>query len=126
MPALVYVVDDEIVIATTVVAILNKSGFEAKAFFTPQDVLTEAEVHPPNILISDVAMPKMNGIELGILFKAKCPSCKILLFSGHAASSGLLENARRDGHDFTLLNKPVHPADLLAALKGVPATSGGD
>jgi hypothetical protein len=46
------------------------------------------------------------------------PACKILLFSGQAATADLLEKARAQGHQFEILAKPVHPQDLLAKLKG--------
>ena len=62
-------------------------------------------------------MPEMNGIELAVQFKSKYPNCKILLFSGQAATADLLESARSEGHDFVLLEKPIHPSDLLAAIK---------
>jgi hypothetical protein len=41
------------------------------------------------------------------------PNCKILLFSGQAATSDLLEDARAQGYDFRLLQKPVHPSEFL-------------
>jgi len=46
------------------------------------------------------------------------PKCKILLFSGQAATAALLDDARRRGHEFEVLAKPVHPTDLLAKIKG--------
>jgi hypothetical protein len=45
------------------------------------------------------------------------PSCKVLLFSGQAATTNLLEKARTQGYEFEILSKPVHPADLLARGK---------
>jgi hypothetical protein len=45
------------------------------------------------------------------------PSCKILLFSGQAATADLLDRARVQGHEFEILAKPVHPQDLLARLR---------
>jgi FixJ family two-component response regulator len=60
--------------------------------------------------------PGMNGIELGIHFRERFPKCNVLLFSGVAATAGLLDAAREQGHDFTLLEKPIHPKDLLAAI----------
>jgi CheY-like chemotaxis protein len=59
----------------------------------------------------------MNGIEAAINIRAFLPSCKILLFSGQAATADLLESARAKGHDFEILAKPVHPQDLLAKLR---------
>jgi CheY-like chemotaxis protein len=62
-------------------------------------------------------MPGMTGVELAIQFKQSQPECKILLFSGQAATSDLLRKAREQGYEFELLAKPVHPADLLARLR---------
>ena len=40
------------------------------------------------------------------------------LFSGQAATADLLEDARKRGHQFEILAKPVHPQDLLQKLRG--------
>jgi CheY-like chemotaxis protein len=62
-------------------------------------------------------MPDMNGIDAAIKIREFLPACKILLFSGQAATADLLENARKHGHQFDILAKPVHPKDLLAKLQ---------
>jgi DNA-binding NtrC family response regulator len=113
----VYVVDDEPVIASTLAAILNSSGFRAIAFTRPRQALQAAEAEGATLLISDVCMPGMSGIDLAIRLKSICPDCKVLLFSGQAATVDFLEVAGRQGHNFTLLSKPVHPKDLLAAIQ---------
>jgi CheY-like chemotaxis protein len=113
----VYVVDDEEVIAKTLAKILELSGFTAVAFTNPLDALSQSETAPPDLLLSDVMMPQLSGIQLAIRVQELCPKCKILLFSGQAATADLLQKARADGHDFHLLSKPVHPADLLAAIR---------
>jgi CheY-like chemotaxis protein len=116
-PVRVYVVDDEPVIATTLAAILNASGFRATAYTSAEDAIKAAECEGPSLLISDVVMPGMNGIDLAIHLKSICPNCKVLLFSGQAATNDLLESASRLGYDFELLSKPIHPKDLLAAIR---------
>jgi CheY-like chemotaxis protein len=112
-----YVVDDEWLIASTLAAILNSSGFSAVAFTNPLEALKAAESQTPALLISDVMMPEMTGIELAVRLTSMHSKCKVLLFSGQAATVNLLESARQEGHDFVLLQKPVHPKDLLAALR---------
>lgn len=112
----VLVVDDERVLADTLVIILNKAGFNASAVYSGTDAIEVAKSVKPDLIISDVSMPDMNGIEAMILIREFLPTCKILLFSGHAATANLLENARARGHDFDIIAKPVHPQDLIAKL----------
>jgi FixJ family two-component response regulator len=114
---IVFVVDDEEIIATTLAIILNGNRFYAKAFIDPSTVLEAASRMEPNLLITDVSMPGMSGIDLAIEIRRLYPNCKILLFSGHADTADLLEEARREGHDFVLLAKPIHPADLLREIR---------
>lgn len=114
----VFVVDDEDVIATTVAMILQlKGGFRARAFTKPLEALEAARVDPPDLLISDVIMPRLSGIDLAIQVREHCPHCKVLLFSGQAVTAHLLDTARANGHNFELLLKPVHPSDLLARIQ---------
>ena len=113
----VLVADDERVIADTLAIILNQSGFEATAVYSGEKAVELAKTLRPNMIISDVIMADMNGIDAAIQIRAMLPDCKILLFSGQAATADLLEGARARGHEFEILAKPVHPQDLLARLR---------
>ncbi len=114
----VLVVDDEQVIADTLARILDLNGYEASAVYSGTAAVESARALQPDLVISDVIMQDMNGIEAAIHIRGFLPGCKILLFSGQAATADLLENARAQGHEFEILAKPVHPSDLLAKLKG--------
>lgn len=109
----VLVVDDESVIADTLAEILTRSGYQGVAEYDADSALERALLTPPEMLITDVVLPGMTGIELAISVRRIFPECKIILFSGQASTADLLANARADGHHFTLLNKPLHPQDLL-------------
>ena len=113
----VLVVDDEHVIADTLAIILNQSGFDASAVYSGTEAVERARKTTPDLVITDVFMPDLNGIQAAIQIRSFLPSCKILLFSGQAATADLLENARAEGHEFEILAKPVHPQDLLAKLR---------
>lgn len=118
----VFVVDDEPCIADTLATILQRSGYEVRPFYDAQSALEQFDALRPELVITDVMMPGMNGVEMAILIKQRHPDCKILLFSGQAATVNLLETARKQGYEFDILAKPVHPSDLLAKIK-TPAAS---
>ena len=113
----ILVADDERVIADTLAMILNQSGFEARAVYSGEKALELAASFEPQMLISDVIMADLNGIDAAIRIREILPSIKILLFSGQAATADLLENARAHGYEFEILAKPVHPQDLLNKLR---------
>jgi DNA-binding response OmpR family regulator len=116
----VLVVDDERVIADTLAIILNQNGFEASPVYTGHAAIERAKRTRPDLLISDVIFEDepINGIDVAIKVKELLPTCRILLFSGKAATADLLKSARAQGHEFEILAKPVHPQDLLAKLQG--------
>lgn len=125
----IFVVDDENVISTTLTLILSMNGYSSRSFTDPLEALAAAKSDIPDVLISDVTMPSLSGVDLAIRMQQRCPDCKILLFSGQAATQDLLKDARAQGHSFPLLLKPVHPAKLLAEIQrlveGIAPTTGG-
>jgi CheY-like chemotaxis protein len=113
----VLVVDDERVIADTLAMILNQSGFDARAVYSGEKAVEQASSFAPDMLITDVIMADLNGIDAAIMIRSILPNIKILLFSGQAATADLLEKARVKGYEFEILAKPVHPQDLLSRLQ---------
>jgi CheY-like chemotaxis protein len=112
----VLVVDDERVIADSLSIILSKNGFSTMTAYDGASALNLAMTGAPDLLISDVMMPGMTGIELAITLSQVVPRCKVLLFSGQAATVDLLQEARSSGHEFTTLTKPIHPTDMLLRI----------
>ncbi len=113
----VLVADDERVIADTLSMILNQSGFETRVAYSGEQAVEIAGEFKPEMLISDVIMAGVNGIDAAIEIRRMLPEIKVLLFSGQAATADLLEKARARGYDFEILAKPVHPQDLLARMQ---------
>ncbi|MBB5340611.1 response regulator [Tunturiibacter gelidoferens] len=109
----ILIVDDERIIADTLSIILSRSGFSTLTAYDGTAALALARTSAPQLLISDVMMPGMTGIELAIAVSQTIPGCQILLFSGQAATADLLVHARNAGYNFTTLTKPVHPTDML-------------
>jgi DNA-binding response OmpR family regulator len=109
----VLVVDDEPVIADSLADILRRSGYAAVPAYDGEAALETALLMPPELLISDVVLPGMNGIELAITIRRIFPDCKVILSSGQSSTARLLATADSAGHRFVFLNKPVHPKELL-------------
>jgi CheY-like chemotaxis protein len=112
----IIVVDDEPVIADTLVDILNGEGYRAVAASDGASALKWAAMIQPDAVISDVMMPDLNGIDTAREIVKLLPQCRIILFSGHAGSTELLNKARMEGFEFEVLAKPVNPDRLLSML----------
>jgi DNA-binding NtrC family response regulator len=114
----VFVVDDQPIIASTLADILRLSGFSATSFTDPHEALRAARADAPDLVISDIEMPGLSGIELAIQLKEMQLGCNILLVSGHATGLDLLDEARELGYDFHVLAKPIGPRKLIAEIRG--------
>jgi len=119
----ILVADDEHVIADSLAMILTLAGFTVRAAYSGEQSVEVALGFQPDLLISDVVMTGMTGIEAAVKIGTKLPSCKVLLFSGHGATAALLAEASAQNHDFEILTKPVHPTDLLAKISGIETRS---
>ena len=113
----VLVADDERVIADTLAMILNQSGFQARVAYTGEKALELAAEFQPDMLISDVIMAGLNGIDAAIAIRQVLPNCRILLISGVGHTTDLLAIAAAKGHVFDILAKPVHPTILLEQMR---------
>ena len=115
----IFVVDDEHVIAATLGMILERHGYEAAAFGDPREALKAAASSWPDLVISDVVMPHMNGFDLARRLKLAYPTCKVLLFSGQAATADEIEHARTAMGYMEVLRKPMHPNALLKHVQAL-------
>ena len=113
----ILVVDDERLLADTTAAILRHAGFETRIAYDGFVALEVAGSFRPDYILTDIMMPEMNGVELAIAITKMYPVTKILLFSGQAGISEILEQSKAKGFEFPLLAKPVYPAKLIEGLR---------
>jgi CheY-like chemotaxis protein len=105
----VLVDDDERVIADTLVLILGQIGFEATAAYNGKNAVETATAFMPDVVIMDIFMEGMNGIEASLQISAILPLCRVILFSGNTETAELLQEA--EAHD------PVLGTSASALLK---------
>jgi CheY-like chemotaxis protein len=117
----ILVVDDERPIVDSLKEIIAGAGYEVFSAYSGEEAVSKIQASCPNLLLSDVLMPQMNGFELALEVKRTCPDCRLLLFSGQAATAQLAQNYvqsfTRLGYRFDLLPKPIHPEVLLKKLQ---------
>ena len=113
----VFVVDDEHSVASTLALVLNLEGFHAFPFTQPLEALKAACSQAPDLLLTDVMMPLLSGVNLAIQVLKHCPDCKVILFSGMPDSIELMNDSQAHGHAFEFLPKPMHPVELLRRIK---------
>jgi CheY-like chemotaxis protein len=111
----ILVVDDEAVIADTLGRILEINGFRVNIAYDGISALKLSRTVLPDLLLTDVSMPGMSGIDLAIEMQRSLPNCKVLLFSGQASTSDLLGAARLAGR--------VYHSSETAPSNGTPEPS---
>jgi DNA-binding response OmpR family regulator len=113
---IVLVVDEEPALADTLSKILTHGGYVGVPAYDAEDALETALLIPPQLVIADVKLPGMGGIELATALKGKFPDCEILLLAEPSATPEPLGSVKVAGHELEVVNKPIHPKDLLARV----------
>lgn len=115
----ILVVDDEAVIADTLTLILGMNGARAQAAYSAESALEIARSFKPDILITDIRMGQMSGVDLAIRLSPELPHCRLILISGQSASTDLPAETAQKGYNFEFLEKPITPQQLLSHI-GLP------
>lgn len=113
----VMVVDDEKMLAWTMGRLLTKAGYQVVTLSNPLMVLDELRTSPVDLVISDVVMPEMSGIDLAIELKQRGVAAQIILLSGQANTLQLMVKAQGLGYDFEVFPKPIAPRELLRLVE---------
>lgn len=113
----VFVVDDERQIADILSFFLRTAEFDVETFHDPRSCLMRASECPPDVLVSDITMPGMDGVALAQAIREQNLECKIILISGNPPwrTREQLHGDRLDG--FILLRKPFPPSQLLRLIE---------
>jgi DNA-binding NtrC family response regulator len=112
----VLVADDDHVIATTLSQILRLNGYQTETVNSGEAAIAAALIHRPDVLISDVVMGGISGIEAAARITEIHPACIVVLISGQANTVHWLGQSRDTASPFEILLKPIHPAALLERI----------
>lgn len=118
----ILVVDDERALALTLKAILQYYGYEVATAFSGEEAVVTAASFVPDLLLCDIYMGNMDGIEAATQITAKLPRCKVLFLSGHLPLSQTKLTSTRS-FTYELASKPVPPPELIKIISGMLASS---
>lgn len=125
----VLIVDDETSVADSLALVFSTQGYDSRVAYSAEQAAVIISQWQPGLVILDVMLPGMNGIDFALQLKGSYPTCRVLLFSGQENTASLVQEAIEKGHALTILAKPVDPkfflqeAARMAAADLPPTTS---
>lgn len=126
----VLVVDDEVDVRDAIKRVLDRAGYSVRLVENGAGALTELRTCPADVVITDIIMPKINGVEAIDSIRKEFPSVRIIAISGGGnfglaayqpnaiTTSAYLAAAERAGAHM-ILTKPFESKDLIQAVEQV-------
>ncbi len=121
---IVFIVDDEHLIASTLGLILKNERFDTRVFFDGETALLDACASKPDILLTDIAMPRMDGPTLARAVLKLHAECAILFFSAQASVDVFTFDHPASSWHF--IAKPIHPSHLVQEINALCFTLASD
>ena len=113
----VVVVDDERIIRVALVDELRDAGYQVKEFSNAQAALMEMKEFEPDVVVSDLKMPRMDGIGFLTKTKERFPNTCFILMTAYSTVSTAVEAMKLGAYDY--ITKPFDNEELLIVLKRV-------
>lgn len=113
-PPLIEVVDDDEDVRRMMVMVLESHGFKVRTHQGGAAYLTAERAENPRVMLLDVRMPEMSGVELQVRLKETGDDIPVIFMSGESLPHETLEAQRSDA--ITFLCKPFHTRQLLDAI----------
>lgn len=114
-PKRIMVVDDEDSIRTTLAGVLRDEGFDVVLASTGQEALKGLAIHPPDLILLDIWMPDIDGIEMLKEIKGKCPDIQVIMISGHGNIETAVKATKLGATDY--IEKPLSLEGLLLTVR---------
>jgi CheY-like chemotaxis protein len=111
----VLVIDDERVVADTLAEVLRMHGFAPVALYSGEEAVEFAGRFRPDIVLSDIRMNQIDGIEAARAIRKLHPDCRVILFTAAHVNEETKQIIQ--GLGFELLHRPLHPQHILSLLQ---------
>jgi len=118
----ILVIDDDKMVADTLAEILRLHGFAPVALYSGEEALELVDRFQPDIVLSDICLNQVNGIEAAKRIRELHPECRVILFTASSLPSETRQIIKSLG--FELLLRPLHPQHVLEVLSHRNAMAG--
>jgi DNA-binding NtrC family response regulator len=109
------VIDDEPVVCKRLKQILSKGGFEVETFYQAGKALARQTENPFHLVLSDIRLPDIDGMEVLTRIKKECPATEVILITGYATLDQAVETVKKGA--FYYLSKPFTPDQVRAVVE---------
>ncbi len=117
----VLLVDDETEFVSALAERLNLRGFDAQTATSGEEALGKVKASPPDVVLLDMLMPGMNGLEVLKRIKRDHPRVQVILLTGRGSWDGI-QGVREGAYD--CLMKPIQIEELMQIMTS--AVEGGE
>ncbi|MBS3754504.1 MAG: response regulator [Desulfobacterales bacterium] len=114
-PTAILLVDDEEEFVSTLAERLEIRGFESKAAYSGDQALSLIESNDYDVVVLDVKMPGMDGLEVMNHIKARRPEMPVILLTGHGSTKEGMEGMHKGAFDY--LMKPLDIDELISKVQ---------
>ncbi len=113
--ASILVVDDEAIIVKSMAAMLRAEGYQVKSAASAEEALDKTVDEVFDLILTDVAMPGMSGIELLKEIRAKSPDTVVIVITGYGNIEDAVRCTKMGAYDY--LTKPLNDIDVKLAIE---------
>jgi DNA-binding response OmpR family regulator len=115
MKSNILVVDDEVIARQSLTDILKLEGYNAVSVPNGQAAIEYVRTHPIDLIVVDLRMPGMDGLEVIQVVNQASPDTEVILLTAHGSTDTAIQALRLRVHDY--LTKPAAPAIVIASVK---------
>jgi DNA-binding NtrC family response regulator len=115
MPERILVVDDEQIIRESLGFVLKKEGFQVEEAANGKEALAKQEARPFDVVISDIEMPEMRGMDLLEQITKRTPQTFVIMITAFASLETAIAALRKGAYDYVL--KPIDFDDILHRIR---------
>ncbi|RMF61872.1 MAG: sigma-54-dependent Fis family transcriptional regulator, partial [Calditrichaeota bacterium] len=117
VPLKIFVVDDEDILRITMCDDLQDAGYEVEAFANPLEALESIRKKEVDVVITDIKMPQMDGIELLGKIKEVRPDTYVIVMTAYSSVDSAVEAMKKGAYDY--IAKPFKLDEMLLMLERI-------